>query len=388
MATVSPVLPVYKPFPVDFVRGQGCMLYDAAGKGYLDFGSGVAVNALGHCHPALVKALGAQAETIWHCSNWYPVEGQRRLGQLLIDNSFADYVFFGNSGTEAIECGIKVVRSYFSSAGQPEKFRIIASHNAFHGRTFAALAAGGKPGFAPALDGFDHVPYGDIEALKAAITPATAGILLEPIQGEGGIFPASLDYLRAVRALCDERGVLLFFDEIQSGIGRTGKLFAHEWAGIKPDVLASAKGLGGGFPVGACLMTRGAARGMTSGTHGSTFGGNPLAMAVGAAVLHEILAPGFLARVDSVARLLWRELVQLVKDAPQTFSAVRGAGLMLGLECAAPHVNRDIADALLAEGLLVIPAGANVIRLIPPLIITDADVAHAIKILRTVAAHG
>ncbi len=375
----SAVLPVFSPFPVRFVRGEGVYLFDENNRKYLDFGSGVAVNALGHCHPALLKALTEQGSKLWHCSNWYQITNQEQLAKTITDNSFADVVFLCNSGTEAIECTIKMVRAYFSAQQQPQRHRIITFHNAFHGRTFGAMAATGRGGFEPGLPGFDHVAYNDLEALKAAITPATAAVLIEPVQGEGGAIPATLEYLQAVRSLCDQHGILMCLDEIQTGIGRTGKLFAYEWAGIAPDILASAKGIGGGFPLGACLATHKAASGLTKGMHGSTFGGNPLASAVGQTVLHEILQPGFLQQVDTVARYLWQQLLRLLKTYPQVFSDARGAGLLLALKCTAN--NRTVAEALLEKGLLVIPAGDNVIRLIPPLIITHHDVDQAIHLL-------
>lgn len=375
----SSVLPVFKRFPVSFVRGEGVYLYDDTGKKYLDFGSGVAVNALGHCHPKPVKALETQGNALWHCSNWYEIPAQEHLAKILTEASFADYAFFGNSGAEAIECGIKMVRAFFSHRNEPNRYTIITCNNSFHGRTFGAISAMGRSGFEPTLPGFVHVPYGDIEALKAAITPYTAAVLLEPIQGEGGVNPARLDYLQAVRALTQQHGMLLFLDEIQTGIGRTGKLFAYEWAGIKPDIVASAKGLGGGFPIGACLATAHGASGMLAGMHGSTFGGNPLACAVASAVLEEILQPEFLPQVDKVARVLWHKLVDFIPASNGVFTAVRGAGLLLGLQCRDNNI--DVAKALLKKGLLVVPAWDNVIRLLPPLIITEQHVDEALAIL-------
>ncbi|MFN5589638.1 MAG: aspartate aminotransferase family protein [Holosporales bacterium] len=372
----SPILPVYSPFPVAFVRGEGCWLHDADGHVYLDCSSGVAVNALGHNHPALLKALHDQAAQVWHTSNWYQSLGQEKLGQILIKNSFADYVFFGNSGAEALECGIKIVRSFFRSVGQSQRHRIISAKNAFHGRTLAALSACGKGGFEPMLPGFHQVPYGDLNALEAAINNETAAILLEPIQGEGGINMPPLGYFKAVREICNKHNILLFLDEIQTGIGRTGYLFAYEAEGIRPDVLASAKGLGGGFPIGACLTTKEAARGMTTGTHGSTFGGNPLATAVSTAVLDEILQHDFLPHVAATGKFFLQGLHRLVADHPRVFDAARGSGLMLGLVCIPD--NRLVAEMLLAEGLLVIPAGGNVIRLLPPLIFNKKEAEEAL----------
>jgi acetylornithine/N-succinyldiaminopimelate aminotransferase len=374
--SASAILPVFRPLSVAFVRGEGVRLYDTSGKAYLDFGAGVAVTALGHAHPRLVQTLHDQGSKLWHCSNWYQVPEQEQLARRLCDASFADYAFFGNSGAEAIECGFKIIRRHFIAKDQPERFRIITAKQGFHGRTLAEAAAMGKTEFGPLMPGFDQVPYGDLAALRVAITPETAGILLEPIQGEGGIVPAPAQYLQQVRALADEHGILLFFDEIQTGIGRTGTLFAYEQSGVMPDVLASAKGLGGGFPVGACLATKHAASGMGYGLHGSTYGGNPLAMAIALAVLDEILAPGFLPEVVRKGKHLATGLAQLVGDV---FSATRGHGLMRGLVCRDP--NMDVARALMERGLLVIPAGGNVIRIIPPLIVSDTEIDAALMIL-------
>ena len=374
--SASAILPVFRPLPIAFVRGEGVRLYDAQGRSYLDFGAGVAVSALGHAHPRLVSALTEQGGKLWHCSNWYQVPEQEHLARQLCDASFADYAFFGNSGAEAIECGLKIIRRHFIAKGEPQRFRIITATQGFHGRTLAEAAAMGKTEFGPLMPGFDQVPYGDIAALRAAITPETAGILLEPIQGEGGIVPAPAQYLQAVRNLADQHGILLFFDEIQTGIGRTGTLFAYEQTGIAPDILASAKGLGGGFPVGACLATRHAASGMGYGLHGSTYGGNPLAMAVASAVLDEILRPGFLEDIARKGDYLAAGLDHLVGGA---FTATRGHGLMRGLVCR--DNNMDVARALLEQGLLVIPAGGNVIRLLPPLIVSTADIDAALAIL-------
>jgi acetylornithine/N-succinyldiaminopimelate aminotransferase len=375
----SCLLPVFNPLPVAFVRGEGVRLYDSDGKAYLDFGAGVAVTALGHSHPRLVQALITQGQALWHCSNWYQVPGQERAARLLCDNSFADYAFFGNSGAEAIECGFKIIRRHFIAKGEPDRFRIITATQGFHGRTLAEAAAMGKTEFGPLMPGFDQVPYGDLAALAASITPATAGILLEPIQGEGGIIPAPARYLQEVHALADQHGVLLFLDEIQTGIGRTGTLFAHEQSGITPDILASAKGLGGGFPVGVCLATRHAASGMGYGLHGSTYGGNPLAMAVTEAVLTEVLTPGFFDHVTARGKQLAAGLKALVGNGGGAFTATRGHGLMRGLVCR--DTPMDVARDLLARGLLVIPAGGNVIRLIPPLIVTADEIDEALACL-------
>jgi acetylornithine/N-succinyldiaminopimelate aminotransferase len=355
-------------------------VYTAAGESYLDFGAGVAVTSCGHCHPHLVAALTEQAARIWHTSNLYQMPGQEKLAQRLIDASFADTVFFTNSGAEALECAIKMARKYQSAIGHPEKYRLITFEGAFHGRTLATIAAGGQAkyleGFGPKVDGFDQVPFGDHEALKAAIGPATAGILIEPVQGEGGIRPVPPQCLRGLRALCDAHGLSLIYDEVQCGIGRTGKLFAHEWAGAAPDIMAIAKGIGGGFPIGACLATEKAAVGMTAGTHGSTFGGNPLGTAVANAVLDVILAPGFLEGVQQRALSLKQKLAGLKDQHPSIIEEVRGEGLMMGLKCKVP--NTALQQAALDQHLLVIGAGDNVVRLLPPLILTDADIAEAV----------
>ncbi len=375
---ITAVLPVYKRFDVRFTRGAGVYLWDDMGKQYLDFCSGIAVNALGHAHPHLVQTIAQQAGQLMHCSNLYHIGEQEKLAARLAQHTFADTMFFSNSGAEALDCGVKVVRQYFKAKGE-KRYRILACKGAFHGRTMAAIAASGWRGFEPNLDGFDHVPYNDIQALEAAITDETAAILVEPVQGEGGIIPASLNYLREVRKLCDERGLLLFFDEVQCGVGRTGKLFAHEWAGVVPDIMMIAKGIGGGFPLGACLMNERAGSVMQAGMHGSTYGGNPLACAVGNAVLDIVLQEGFLTEVDRVARVLWHRLVVFVAQHPQAFTLVRGAGLMLGLQCV--ENNRLVAEKLLAKGLLVVPASDNVIRLLPPLIINQSHIDEALSLL-------
>ncbi len=380
---IPPLMPTYARAEVAFERGEGAYLFAADGRRYLDFGAGVAVVALGHCHPHLVQALERQAGTLWHCSNLYRIPGQERLARRLVENTFADSVFFTNSGVEAVECGLKMIRKYFDETGSPERYRVITCAGGFHGRTLATIAAGGQEkhlkGFDPVVDGFDQVAFGDLNQLRAAVTDETAAILVEPVQGEGGIRPAALDYLSGLREVADEYGLLLFFDEIQCGMGRTGKLFAHEWAGMAPDIVAAAKGLGGGFPVGACLATERAAAALTAGSHGSTFGGNPLAMAVANAVLDVVLADGFLDRVDSVARLLWRRLEALVKAHPKVLGGLRGAGLMVGLECVAD--NRALVARLRDNGLLAVIAGDNVVRLVPPLIIEEGHVDEAMAIL-------
>jgi acetylornithine/N-succinyldiaminopimelate aminotransferase len=378
------MMPTYQPKPVVFERGAGAWLFDTEGRRYLDFAAGIATSSLGHCHPAVVGALRAQADKLWHLSNYFRIPGQEELAGKLCAASFAEKVFFTNSGTEAIECSLKLARKYFTHTGQPERWRIIAAEGAFHGRSLAACAASGQPkmldGFGPPSPGFDRVPFGDLAAAAAAITAETAAILIEPIQGDGGIVPATLDYLRGLRALADRHGLLLMLDEIQCGMGRSGKLFAHEWAGIAPDIAAVAKGIGGGFPLGACLATERAAAGMTYGTHGSTFGGNPLAMAVGNAVVDVILAPGFLDQVDRTARLLWRGLAEIARQHPTVVRAVRGAGMMLGLVAAVP--NDQLIEHLLANGLVTVAAAQNVVRLLPPLIVTETEIGEALDILR------
>ena len=376
---MSAIMPTYARTDLVFERGEGAWLYTASGEKYLDFGAGVAVTALGHAHPHLVDALKQQAETLWHTSNLYRIAGQERLAERLVDASFADCAFFGNSGAEALECAIKMARKYHSASGAPERYRLITFEGAFHGRTLATLSAGGNEkhleGFGPATDGFDQVPFGDIEAVKAAIGEETAGILIEPIQGESGIRTVPWKFLRDLRALADEHGLLLLFDEVQTGMGRTGKLFAYEWSGIEPDVMALAKGLGGGFPIGACVATADAAKGMTAGTHGSTFGGNLLAVAVANAVLDVVLEPGFLERVHAAGLRFKQKLAAIVDENPNVVESVRGEGLMLGFTCRVP--NADVIAAAAGEGLLTVPASDNVVRLLPPLIISDAEMDEA-----------
>ncbi|MEH3146194.1 MAG: aspartate aminotransferase family protein [Methylobacterium frigidaeris] len=376
----SALLPTYARAKVSFERGEGAWLVARDGSRYLDFGAGIAVNGLGHAHPHLVAALTEQAQKVWHVSNLFEIPEGERFGRRLVDATFADVAFFANSGAEANEAAIKMARKYHAAGGHPEKFRIITFQGAFHGRTLATIAAGGQQkyieGFGPKVDGFDQVPYGDLDALKAAITPETAALMIEPIQGEGGVRVIPSDWLRALRSLCDEHGLLLILDEVQSGVGRTGKLFAYEWSGVAPDILSAAKGIGGGFPLGVCLATAEAARGMTVGAHGTTFGGNPLAMAVGNAVLDVVLAPGFLDHVRQVALLLKQRLASLQDRFPGVIEEVRGEGLMMGLRLAVP--NTDFAAAARNEHLIVIPAGDNVVRLLPPLIIGEAEVGVAL----------
>jgi len=381
MADAKPLYDTYNRVPVVFERGHGVWLETPEGERYLDFAAGIAVNSLGHTHPHLVETLKAQADRLWHLSNVHEIPDQSRLAKRLTEVTFADKVFFTNSGAEAIECAVKTARRHFYVNGQPERFRIITFEGAFHGRTLAAIAAGGQAkyleGFGPKVEGFDQVPFDDIEALKAAITDSTAAILIEPVQGEGGIRPLSNESLRALRALCDEHGMLMILDEVQSGVGRTGKLFAHEWAGIEPDIMAVAKGIGGGFPFGACLATASAADGMTLGTHGTTYGGNPLAMAVGNAVLDVILADDFLTHVNDTALVLRQGLASLKDRYPDLVSDVRGSGLMLGIKCA--KSNADLVMAMRNEHLLAVAAGDNVVRLLPPLTVTADEAREALS---------
>ncbi|MFN3671159.1 MAG: aspartate aminotransferase family protein [Bosea sp. (in: a-proteobacteria)] len=384
----SVLLPTYARAPVAFERGEGPWAITADGARYLDFGAGIAVNALGHAHPHLVEALTAQAQKIWHTSNLYTMPEGERLARRLCEATFAERVFFTNSGAEANEAAIKMARKYHAAKGHPERFRIITFEGAFHGRTLATIAAGGQQkyieGFGPKVEGFDQVGFGDHDALKAAITPETAAIMIEPIQGEGGLRSVPPQCLRGLRALCDEQGLLLIFDEIQTGVGRTGKFFAYELSGVAPDIMSIAKGIGGGFPMGACLATEEAASGMTLGTHGTTFGGNPLAMAVGNAVLDVILAPGFLDTVGQTALRLRQSLAQLKDQHPQVIAEIRGEGLMLGLKLHTP--NMDFVAEARAQGLLVVGAGDNVVRLLPPLIIGEAEVTEAVARLDRAAS--
>ena len=364
-----------------FERGEGVRLYDVAGADYIDCTSGIAVNALGHAHPHLVEALSEQAGKLWHTSNIFRIKGQERLADRLCEATFADRVFFTNSGAEAVECAIKTARRHHYVKGHPERVNIITFEGAFHGRTLATIAAGGQAkyleGFGPKTAGFIQVPFGDHDALKAAVDENTAAILVEPIQGEGGIRPVPPQCLRGLRELCDANGILLIYDEIQTGMGRTGKLFAHEWSGAAPDIMASAKGLGGGFPVGACLATDDAASGMTVGTHGTTFGGNPLAMAVGNAVLDVILADGFLDHVREMGKVLRQQLAGLVDSYPDLLETVRGDGLLQGIRARAP--NTQVIAAFRDARLLVVGAGDNVIRFAPPLTITADELREAFE---------
>ncbi|MCT7665081.1 aspartate aminotransferase family protein [Shinella kummerowiae] len=375
MADAAPLYETYMRAPLRFTRGEGVWLIAENGERYLDFAAGVAVNSLGHAHPHLVAALKDQAEKVWHLSNLYEVPGQESLGRRLTEATFADKVFFTNSGAEALECAIKTARRYHFAKGHPGKFHIITFDGAFHGRTIATIAAGGQEkyieGFGPKAPGFLKVPFGDLTAVKDAITEETAAILIEPVQGEGGIRPVPKEFMQELRQLCDEYGLLLILDEVQSGVGRTGRLFAHEWAGITPDIMAVAKGIGGGFPLGACLATNEAAAGMVAGTHGSTYGGNPLAMAVGNAVLDVVLEDGFLDHIRDVA-LVFRQGLAALKDRfPEIIEDVRGEGLMLGIKAKIPVA--DLLKAVRAEQLLAVPAGDNVLRLLPPLTVTAQE---------------
>lgn len=381
-------MPTYARADIAFERGEGAFLFATDGRRFLDFAAGIAVNSLGHCHPHLVTTLTEQAGKLWHVSNLYRIPDQERLAERLVAHSFADTVFFTNSGVEAWEGGVKLIRKYHTAVGSPGRWRVITVSGSFHGRTLAAIAAAKTPklveGFGPMIDGFDQVAFGNLNELRAAITDETAAIHVEPIQGEGGIRPHDLDYLRALRAICDEFGLLLYFDEIQCGYGRTGKLFAHEWAEITPDVMCIAKGIGSGFPFGAFLATEAAAQGMVPGTHGTTYGGNPLAMAVGNAVLDVMLEPGFLEGVTAVGGYLRRGLDAIVDRYPGVYELVRGVGLMQGLKARVPA--GGLIAGFRAEGLLTVPAADNVIRILPPLIIGEAEVDEALAVIDRVSA--
>jgi acetylornithine/N-succinyldiaminopimelate aminotransferase len=384
----SHLLPTYARVDLAFERGEGAWLFSTTGERYLDFTAGVAVNALGHAHPHLVAALNAQAGKLWHVSNLFRIPEAERLAERLCAATFADLVFFCNSGAEAMECCIKTARKYHYVSGRPERHRIITFEGAFHGRTLATLAAGGQKkyleGFGPPVDGFDQVPFADLDAVKAAIGPHTAAILIEPIQGEGGVRVAPAAFLPALRELCDRHGLLLIFDEVQTGIGRTGTLFAHQRCGVAPDIMGIAKAIGGGFPLGACLTTAEAGTGMTAGTHGSTFGANPLAMAAGNAVLDVVLAPGFLDKVRRRAVLFRQRLAEIRDRHPGVVTEVRGEGLLIGLVAAGP--NGELVDALRAEKLLAVAAADNVVRMLPPLTVADGDIADAAERIEGAAA--
>ncbi|MEC8015744.1 MAG: aspartate aminotransferase family protein [Pseudomonadota bacterium] len=376
---IPSVLPTYNRAPLSFVKGEGAWLIEADGRRFLDLAAGIAVNALGHAHPALVKALSEQAENLWHVSNLYHIPQQQALADRLVEHSFADTVFFTNSGTESCELAVKMARKYFYEKDQPERVEIITFSGSFHGRSSAGISAAGSEkmtkGFGPMLPGFVHLTFGDLDGVTNAISDKTAAILIEPVQGEGGIRPVPDAELNALRQICDAHGLLLILDEVQCGVGRTGKLFAHEWAGITPDIMMVAKGIGGGFPLGAVLATEEAASGMTAGTHGSTYGGNPLGCAVGCAVMDHVSDPAFLAEVNRKAGLLRQKLEGLVASHPEVFEEVRGTGLMLGLKCVAPNI--DVVNAGYDNEVVTVPAADNVIRLLPPLTLTDDDIDEA-----------
>jgi acetylornithine/N-succinyldiaminopimelate aminotransferase len=376
----SHLLPAYARTELAFERGEGAWLWATDGERYLDFASGVAVNALGHAHPHVAAAIADQAKRLMHVSNLYRIPEGERLAERLCAITFADTVFFANSGAEAMECVIKMVRKYQSANGHPERYRIVTFEGAFHGRTLATLAAAKNKkhldGFGPVMDGFDQVALGDIEAVRRAIGPETAGILIEPVQGEGGVRTAPPQFFKALRQICDERGLVLAFDEVQTGIGRLGDMFGYQRLGVTPDIMGLAKGLGAGFPIGACLATTEAAKGMTPGTHGSTFGGNLLAMAAGNAVLDEVTKPGFLDHVQKMALLFKQRLAEIKDRHPSVIAEVRGEGLLIGLRCETP--SGDLVDACRAEKLLTVGAGENVMRLLPPLIVNEAEIADAV----------
>ncbi len=384
---IPALLPNYNRANLAFERGEGAWLWTTDGRRFLDFGSGIATASVGHGNKHLTDAIAAQAAKVMHVSNLYRIPQAEQLAERLVANSFADSVFFCNSGAEANEGMIKMMRKAMFATGKPERYRLICFEGAFHGRTLGALAATGNAkyleGFGPPAEGFDHVPFNNLNAVRAAIGPGTAGIIIEPLQGEGGVRPAQLQFLRDLRATCDEFGILLGMDEVQSGMGRTGKLFAHEWAGITPDVLAAAKGIGGGFPLGAVLATEAAAKWMVPGTHGTTYGGNPLACTAGNAVLDIILAPGFLAEVTRKGNVLWNGLAAIARDFPTVFEDHRGSGLLQGLKCVIPV--GEVQEAATAEGLMTITAGENTLRIAPPLVVTDADIAEALTMLRRAA---
>ena len=382
-SATSHLLPVFARVDLGFTRGEGAWLIATNGERYLDFTSGVAVNALGHAHPYLVAALQEQATKLWHMSNLFKSPDGERLAARLCEQSFADFVFFANSGAEAVECAIKVTRKHHAAKGHPERFRIVTFEGAFHGRTLATLAATGSAkyldGFGPPMDGFDQVPLGDLDKVKSAIGPNTAGILIEPLQGEGGVRSAPPQFYKALRELCDRAGLLLVFDEVQTGMGRTGELFAHKRLGVTPDVMPLAKALGGGFPIGACLATADAAAGMTPGSHGSTFGGNPLAIAAANAVLDVMLKPGFFERVKKMSLLLKQKLASVIDRHGDIISEVRGEGLLIGVKAVVPAA--DLVTALRGQKLLTVGAGDNVVRFLPPLIVSEAEIEESVAML-------
>ena len=382
---IPALMPTYNRADLAFERGTGAQVWTDDGRRFLDFGSGIATTSLGHAHPHLVQAIAEQAAKVMHVSNLYRVPQAERLAARHVAASFADSVFFCNSGAEANEGMVKAVRKYHAENGQPERYGMICFEGAFHGRTLGMLSATGNEkylaGFGPPVQGFSHVPFGNMNAVRAAIAPGTGGIMIEPIQGEGGVRPADLRFLRELRAVCDEYGLLLALDEVQTGMGRSGKLWAHQWAGIEPDVMSAAKGIGGGFPLGAVLAKEKVAKHLKPGTHGTTYGGSPLACAAGNAVLDVVLADGFLDQVDRVARHLWRGMLELAQRHPLVVDDVRGAGLLLGLKLRPEVSNGEMQSACVAEGLLTVAAGMNVLRLAPPLIITEAEADEALSLL-------
>jgi acetylornithine/N-succinyldiaminopimelate aminotransferase len=384
---IAPLMPIYNRTPIAFERGEGAWLFAADGGRYLDLGAGIAVTALGHCHPALVRALEEQGRKLWHTSNLYRIPHQEALAERLVDATFADTAFMTNSGAEAVECAIKMARKHFAAKGE-DRHRIITFEGAFHGRTMAGISASGAEkmiaGFAPLLPGFDILPWGDHDALREAIGPQTAAIMVEPIQGEGSIRAVPPQCLKGLRALCDEHGLLLILDEIQCGMGRTGRLFAHEWTGITPDIMTVAKGIGGGFPLGACLATEHAASGMSVSSHGSTYGGNPLGCAVGLAVMDEMTRPGFFDAVGRVAGRLRQGLEGLVASHPDVFEQVRGQGMMLGLRCRVPNVS--VVRAGHDARVLTVPGADNVVRLLPPLTLTEDEAEEGLRRIDAAAA--
>ena len=385
---IPSVLPTYSRAPLTFVKGEGSWLVDDTGRRFLDMGAGIAVNALGHAHPRLVQAVTDQAQALWHVSNLYNIPQQQALADRLVALTFADTVFFTNSGTESCELAVKMARKYWSEKGQPERIKLATFSGCFHGRSSAAIAASGAAkmvdGFGPLLPGFVHLPFGDHDALRAAMAdPELAGVMVEPVQGEGGIKPLPDACLKGLRDLCDETGVLMIADEVQCGVGRTGKLFAHEWSGVTPDIMMVAKGIGGGFPLGAVLATQAAAQGMGAGSHGSTYGGNPLGCAVGLAVLDTVAEPGFLDGVSRKSGLLRQKLEGLIAAHPDLFGEVRGLGLMLGLTCKRPV--GDVVAAGYDAGLILVPAAEDTARLLPPLTISEDEIAEAVKRLDAAA---
>jgi acetylornithine/N-succinyldiaminopimelate aminotransferase len=384
----SSIVPTYARANVAFERGEGCWLVSTAGERYLDFGAGIAVTSVGHAHPHLVEALTSQGSKLWHVSNLYQNPEGERFARRLVDATFADLVFFANSGAEANEAAVKMARRRQSVDGRPERYRTLTFEGAFHGRTLAMIAAGGQAkyldGFGPKVDGFDQIPLTDLAAVEAAVGPGTGSIMIEPIQGEGGVRLVPPTFLRGLREICDRYGLLLIFDEVQTGVGRTGRFYAYEHCGIHPDILTSAKGIGGGFPMSACLATTEAARGLTAGVHGTTFGGNPLAMAVGNATLDVILAPGFLERVARLGLDMRQRLAELKDRHGAVIDEVRGEGLLIGLRLKTLPAN--FAEEALKQKLLVIPAGDNVVRILPPLVVTDEELAEGVRRLDAACA--